>query len=36
MEWGRILAYISGTGAARLIAILAGENPANRGVRSLL
>src|SRR5215468_173410 len=32
MEWGRILAYISGTGAARLIAILAGENPANRGV----
>jgi hypothetical protein len=36
MEWARILAYITGTGAARLVAILAGESPANRGVQSLL
>jgi hypothetical protein len=36
MERVRILAHITGTGAARLAAILAGESPANRGVQSLL
>jgi hypothetical protein len=30
LEWGRILGYITGTGAARLAAILAFENLANR------
>jgi hypothetical protein len=36
VERGRLLAYITGTGAARLVAILAGESPANRGGQSLL